>query len=129
MRSAVPIVTALLLAACAGAPARNPASSNPASTTDTADFTITSEPGTWRNHPVVQGYVQNKRGMRASRVILRVESLDATGKVVASEPRHLDRDIPANDRVFYQVPVPGEAAAYRVRVDYVFWKEGAGGML
>ena len=121
------IVAVLLLAACATA--RQESAPNPAATTETFDFTVSAQPGTWRKQPRVEGYIHNKRDLPATRVILRVDALDATGKVLTSELRHLDRDIPANDRVFYQVPVPGPAPTYRVQVDYVFWGGGdvAGG--
>ena len=117
----------LLVAACATA--RQESTPNAVGTTETFDFTVTAQPGTWRKQPRVEGYIHNKRDLPATRVMLRVDALDSTGKVLTSELRHLDRDIPANDRVFYQVPVPGPGPAYRVQVDYVFWggSEVAGG--
>ena len=120
------IVALLLLGACATAQQGSPPNAA-TTTTDTFDFTVTSQPGTWRNQPQVEGYVHNKRDLPATHIILRVDTLDGSGKVVMSELRHLDRDIPANDRVFYQVPVPGPSPAYRVQVDYVFWGGGGGG--
>src|SRR5262245_20632121 len=129
-RSAVPpflIVGVLLLAACATARLGDAPPDAAANTTDTADFTVTAQPGTWRNKPQVEGYVRNKRDLSANRILLRVEALDATGKVLTSAIRHMDQKIPPNDRVFYQVPVPGPAPAYRVQVDYVFWGGGGGG--
>ena len=121
------IVAVLLLAACATARLGDAPPDPAANTTDTADFTVTAQPGTWRNRPQVEGYVRNKRDFSANRILLRVEALDGTGKVVTSAIRHLDQKIPANDRVFYQVPSPGPAPAYRVYVDYVFWGGGGGG--
>jgi len=122
------IVVALLLAACARPAPPDQGASAAANTTDTSDFTVTAAPGRWRNQPVVQGYVYNKRGLRATRMLLRVDTLDSTNTVTSSEVRHLDRDIPPNDRVFYQVPASSSPApAYRVSVDYVFWYVGDGG--
>ena len=92
-------------------------------TTDTADFTVEASLGTWRSRPVVEGYVHNKRSMRATRVLLRVDALDAAGAVVASDIRHLDREIPVSDRVYFDVAPPVAAAAYRVSVEYVFWRD------
>ena len=120
------IVAVLLLAACATV-RQGDAPDAAGNTTDSADFTVTAQPGTWRNQPQVEGYVRNKRDLSANRIMLRVEALDGTGKVVTSAIRHLDRRIPPNDRVFYQVPAPAPAAAYRVQVDYVFWGGGGGG--
>src|SRR5215470_16545141 len=111
------IVALLLLTACATAP-QGSAPNAATTTTDSFDFTVTAQPGTWRNQPQVEGYVHNKRDLPATRVILRVDALDAGGKVVTSDRRHMDHDIPPNDRVFYQVPVPGPSPAYRVQVDY-----------
>jgi hypothetical protein len=124
--SPVLIVAVLLLAACATIRLGD-APDAAGNTTDTGDFTVTAQPGTWRNKPQVEGYVRNKRDLPATRILLRVEALDGTGKVLTSAIRHLDQKIPANDRVFYQVPVPGPAPAYRVQVDYVFWGGGGGG--
>ena len=117
----------LLLAACAKASPEDYAPKSPPNITDTSDFTVTAEPGSWRKQLLVQGYIANKRGLQASRIMLRVDGLDSTGKAVWSEVRHLDRDIPPNDRVFYQVPVPTPAPTYRVAVDSVFWRAGGGG--
>ena len=116
------IVAVLLLVACATA--RQDGAQN-VPTTETFDFTVTSQPGSWRKQPQVEGYIHNKRDLPATRIILRIDALDGMGKVLTSELRHLDRDIPANDRVFYRVPLPGPAPAYHVQVDYVFW--GGGG--
>jgi hypothetical protein len=120
-KRAVLILTTLLLTACA------PALQGQGVITETSDFTVEAYPGTWRGQPVVEGYVYNRRAMRATRVLLRVEALDASGNVVASEIRHLDRHIPPSDRVYFDVSPPAVAPAYRVTVDYVFWrtKEGA----
>ena len=119
------IVSMLFFAACATAPRDD--TPHAGNTTDTADFTVSSQPGTWRKHPQVEGYIHNKRDLPATRIMLRVDALDGSGKMLTSELRHLDRDIPPNDRVFYQVPAPGPAPAYRVQVDYVFWGGGDGG--
>jgi len=121
------ILAVLLLAACATARQGDASLDAAANTTDTADFTVTAQPGTWRNQPQVEGYVRNKRDFPATRILLRVEAVDGTGKVLTSAIRHLDQKIPANDRVFYQVPPPGPAPAYRVYVDYGCGGGGGGG--
>ena len=96
-------------------------------TTDTNDFTVEAHADSWRGRPVVAGYIHNKRPLRATRVQLRVEALDAAGGVVGSGMRLLDRDINPSDRVYFDVPPPAEGAAYRVNVDNVFWAPVAGG--
>jgi uncharacterized protein involved in response to NO len=115
------ILVALLLAACA------PVVQSGGLTTETSDFTVEAYPATWRGQPMVAGRVYNKRPMRATRVRLRVEALDAAGTVVASDVRQLDRDVDFGDRVYFEVPPPAQAPAYRVSVDYVFWRSGGPG--
>src|SRR5262245_51141365 len=117
------ILVVLLLAACATI-RQGDAPATGGNTMDTGDYTVTAQPGTWRNKPQVEGYVRNKRDLPATRIILRVEALDGTGEVLTSAIRQLDQDIPPNDRVFYQVPTPGPAPTYRVQVDYVVWGGG-----
>jgi hypothetical protein len=46
-------------------------------TTDTSDFTVEAHADSWRGRPIVAGYIVNKRPLRATRVQLRVEALDA----------------------------------------------------
>jgi hypothetical protein len=116
-RRSVAILMAAVLAACASV------AQAAGLTTDTSDFRVEASPGTWRGRPVVEGYVYNKRAMTATRVLLRVEALDASGAVIASEVRHLDRPIPLGDRVYFDVTPPVPAPAYRVSVEYVFWRD------
>lgn len=96
-------------------------------TTESADFSVEASPETRRGRPVVAGSVYNKRPLRATHVRLRVEALDAAGTVVASGLRPLDRDIESNDRAYFEVTPPAGAAAYRVTVEYVFWRIGGSG--
>jgi len=120
------IVIVVLVAACATIrPGDAPDAA--ANTTDSGDFAVTAQPGTWRKQAQVEGYVRNKRDVPAARILLRVEALDGTGRVLTSAIRALDQNIPPSDRVFYQVPAPGSAPAYRVQVDYVFWGGSGGG--
>ncbi len=111
---------ACTLAACA------PLFSSPGVTTETGDFTVEAHADTWRGRPIVAGYIYNKRALRATRVQLRVEGLDAAGAVIASDLRFLDREIDASDRVYFDVAPPVPAPAYRVTVAYVFWRAAGG---
>jgi hypothetical protein len=96
-------------------------------TTDTGDFSVESHTDIRKGRPVAMGYVHNKRNLQATHVQLRVESLDASGGVVASAIRFLDRDISPNDRVYFEVSPAAPGAAYRVTVHYVSWQAGGGG--
>jgi hypothetical protein len=112
---------ALLCSACA------PVVQGGTLTTETSDFAVDAYPATWKGRPMVAGHVYNKRSMRATRVRLRVEAVDAAGAVLASDIRQLDRDVEVGDRVFFEVSPPAPAPAYRVSVDYVFWRSGGPG--
>jgi hypothetical protein len=82
------IVAVLLLAACATIRPGDAPPDAAGNTTDTADFTVTAQLGAWRNQPQVEGYVRNKRDLPATRILLRVEALDGTGKVLTSAIHH-----------------------------------------
>jgi hypothetical protein len=123
MRTRAAILLAMLLAGCASMSQPPPPGSL---TTDSADFTVEAHPATRNGRAMVEGYVYNKRSWRATRVLLRVESLDAAGAVLATGVRHLDREVPFGDRVYFEVPAPVAAPAYRVTVDYVFWRDKSG---
>ena len=115
------LVAALVVAACA------PVTSTSDVVTDGPDFIVEAHPDLFRGRPVVAGRVYNKRAMQATRVQLRIEAVNAAGAVVGSGVRFLDRDINPSDRVYFEVPPPVTGAAYRVTVDYVFWRPGGGG--
>ena len=95
--------------------------------TETSDFRVEAEPVAGKRTPSVEGYIYNKRGLVARSVRLRVDSLDAAGTVVATAVRPLDREVGIDDRVYFEVPAAAAAPAYRVTVDYVFWRSGASG--
>ena len=69
----------------------------------------------------VNGYVYNTGNRRAARMILLVEGLDGSGKPVTKTTTWV-RDVPPNNRAFFQVAVP-TAAAYRVSVQSFDWVE------
>ena len=116
-------IATLVLVGCAPVALTSPR----ALVTETSDFRVEAEPASGKRGPSVEGYIYNKRGLLAKNVRLRVDSLDAAGGVIATTVRPLDRDIGISDRVYFQVPVAAAAPAYRVTVDYVFWRSGAGG--
>ena len=116
-------IAAVVLVGCAPVALTSPQ----ALVSETSDFRVEAEPAAGKRGPGVEGYIYNKRGMLAKNVRLRVDSLDAAGAVVATTVRPLDRDIGISDRVYFQVPAATAAPAYRVTVDYVLWRSGAGG--
>ncbi len=69
----------------------------------------------------VNGYVYNTGNRRAAQMILLVEGLDGDGKPVAKTTTWV-RDVPPNNRAFFEVAVP-TAAAYRVSVQSFDWVE------
>jgi hypothetical protein len=95
--------------------------------TESSDFRVEAEPAAGKREPGVEGYIYNKRGLVATSVRLRVDSLDAAGAVVATTVQPLDRQIGISDRVYFEVPAAAAAPAYRVTVDYVWWRPGASG--
>ena len=69
----------------------------------------------------VNGYVYNTGNRRAAHMILLVEGLDGAGKPVTKTTTWV-RDVPPNNRAYFQVAVP-TAAAYRVSVQSFDWVE------
>ena len=112
------IVMLLLVGACA------PVGLTRALVTETSDFLVEAQPVEGKQRPTVEGYIHNKRPMLATRLRLRVESLDASGAVVATVVQPVDQSIQYGDRLYFQVPAASAAPAYRVSVDYVFWRVG-----
>src|SRR5258705_2096483 len=88
------------------------------------------EAGTKRNgKPVIQGYLYNDYGRPASDIHLLVETLDASGAVIARTIGFVQGVVPFNDRVYSDVPVNAPGASYRVSVTSFDWKGGGGGAM
>lgn len=80
--------------------------------------------------PVLEGYVYNKSGLMADRMLLRIDELDAAGKVVNSRTTWVLGGVPPNNRAWFTARVP-EAAQYHVEIvgfDWVGRGAGGGGM-
>lgn len=87
------------------------------------------EAGTRRGgKPVIQGYVHNDYGRPATDVHLLVETLDASGAVIARTIGFVQGVVQFNDRVYFEVPLEVTGASYRVTVTSFDWKAGGGGM-
>lgn len=86
------------------------------------------EVGTGRGgRPVIQGYVYNDYGRAAADVHLLVETLDASGAVIARNIGFVRGVVQFNDRVYFEVPLKTPGASYRVSVTSLDWKGGGGG--
>ena len=66
--------------------------------------------------PLVSGYVTNQWGLVTRNVRLRVEALDASGSVTANYIGYVNGYVTPGSRVYFEVPVPAKAPAYRVTV-------------
>ncbi len=74
---------------------------------------------TGRAHVV--GYLYNSHIKDAANVWLRVEQIAADGGAGATYRRRVVGDVPARERMFFDVPVSQAAASYRVTVEAVDW--------
>jgi hypothetical protein len=81
--------------------------------------------GERRGKPNVNGYIVNHYRVGASNVRLRVDSLDAAGKPVATTDAYVS-DVPAGGRVYFEAPVRQRAPRYRVTITSWDWREAGG---
>ena len=70
----------------------------------------------------ISGYVYNPSSRNPTRMLLRVEGLDAAGKIV-TVTRTWVPIVPAYGRAFFQVTV-ADAPAYRIIVESFSWDKG-----
>jgi hypothetical protein len=77
--------------------------------------------------PVIEGYVYNDYGRPAGDVHLLVETLDASGAVIARTVGFVIGIVNFNSRLYFEVPVRTPGASYRVSVTSIDWKGGGGG--
>ena len=69
------------------------------------------------NRLLVRGYVYNLSPYAVGSLRLGVEGLDAGGRATGlSSSGWVDGDLPRNDRRYFEVPMAGAAAAYRITV-------------
>ena len=69
----------------------------------------------------LRGYVYNVTSRTAAKMRLRVDGVDGSGNVLATQ-RTWVPDVPANNRAFFEVKV-GDAPAYRVTVESYTWSQ------
>ena len=88
-------------------------------------FSLEWKSATAGRGPVVEGFVYNRSGLTADRMRLSIDQLDATGRVVGTTTTWVMGTVPANNRAWFQAPVPA-AASYRVEILSFDWL-GRGG--
>lgn len=77
--------------------------------------------------PVIQGYVYNDYLRAASDVRLLVETLDASGTMIASDLGFVRGVVAFGGRNYFEIPLRTPGASYRVRVTGFDWKDSGGG--
>jgi hypothetical protein len=115
-----------LLALGTAGPVRPAAALGAASTVDQRirlDWEVAAGRG---GRAVIRGYVYNDNGRPAADVRLLVETLDASGTVIARDIGFVRQVVQFNDRAYFEVPLKATGASYRVSVTSLDWKGGGG---
>jgi hypothetical protein len=117
---------ALTLTAAAGAAAQDFGAGTP----ESRYFRVDSAVAPGRRGPQIQGYVYNVYDAHAVRVRLRMEALDASGRVLDTRTVFVPTDVPARGRAFFEAPAPAGTVSARVSVLNFEWapRGGGGGM-
>ncbi len=122
------LATMALLALGPASPVREASALSAASSIDPR-IRLDWEVGAGRaGRPVIRGYVYNDYGRPASDVHLLVETLDASGAVIARNIGFVRGVVQLNDRSYFEVPLKVSGVSYRVSVTSLDWKGGGGGM-
>jgi len=80
-------------------------------------FTVSWEPFERRGQPYLRGDIVNSYGVTATRVQLLVDSLDASGQIVAQRVEWLvGSNLPGFSTTYFEVPIRQQASRYRVSV-------------
>jgi hypothetical protein len=74
-----------------------------------------------KGRDIVWGYVYNTRGKGNARVRLLIETLDPSGKPVASQIAYVDEDIPLFNRTYFENRVTQPGPSYRVSIHSGDW--------
>jgi hypothetical protein len=90
-------------------------------------FRFDWEPGEWRGRPNVRGWLFNDWNWAARYIKIRVESLDASGRVTATTYGDLKGWVMPYGHEYFEVPVPAKAPAYRVSIAAWEWMQRGGG--
>ena len=90
-------------------------------------FSVEATIGRGRHGPVAEGYVTNRYDHHASRVVLTLVPVDATGRPLAPVTAYV-ADVPARARTFFRAPMPAGVTEVRASVAYFDWApRGSGG--
>ena len=103
-----------------------PAAALSATSSVDARIRLDWEVGTRHGRPVIQGYVYNDSLRAAFNVLLLVETLDASGAVIARGVGFVRGVVAFNDRSYFEVPLKAAGASYRVSVTGLDWTSGGG---
>lgn len=74
-----------------------------------------------KGRDIVWGYVYNTRGKGNARLRLQIDTLDASGKPVASQIAYVDEDIPLFNRAYFETRVTKPGPGYRVSIHSGDW--------
>ncbi|MBM3219061.1 MAG: hypothetical protein FJZ38_10330 [Candidatus Rokubacteria bacterium] len=66
---------------------------------------------------VVRGYVYNDHHLRAEKIQLRIEQLDASARPVVTRVAWVPGTIAYRDRAYFEAAVPAAGATYRVSIE------------
>ena len=104
-----------------------PAAALSATSSVDARIRLDWEVGTRHGRPFIQGYVYNDSLRAACNVQALVETLDASGAVIARGVGFVRGAVASNDRTYFEVPIKAAGASYRVSVTGLAWTCGGGG--
>lgn len=90
-------------------------------------FELTWEPVEYGGRLSVGGYVTNSYGLEAINVRLMVESLDASGGVIAKTIGYVNYPIPPSSRGFFEIFPTVKPSSFRVYVLSWDWRRSPSG--
>ena len=98
-----------------------------AGTPESRYFRVDPVVSTGRRGPQVEGYVYNLYDAHAIRVLLSIDAIDASGRLIETRHAFVPFDVPARGRSYFQVPAPAGTASARASVESFEWTgRGAG---
>ena len=104
-----------------------PATAMSATSSVDARIRLDWEVGTRHGRPFIQGYVYNDSIRAASNVQVLVETLDASGAVIARDVGFVRGAVAVNNRTYFEVPIKTPGDSYRVSVTGFAWMHDGGG--
>jgi hypothetical protein len=99
----------------------DPAAALSATSSVDARIRLDWEVGTRHGRPVIEGWAYNDYGRAAMDVRLLVETLDASGNVIARDFGFVFGTVGSNGRTYFEVPLKRPGASYQVRVTAFDW--------